>query len=396
MNTKRFHTGLAQQETAIDSLSQFEPTKTSGDEEPGTTDPRYENAERILRLLYLLWGGERTRDDIFEHLKDFYNIQESDDPKVRAASQRAGRMLSRDIQALEHMGFEINKSGRGDATRYNLVKGSGPFSPFLFSESELNTLILLHALFADPTKYTPSNAAHPLPAPQPRNPYVEDIVALVERLVETLPDEQKKYFDRWARKPFVYLNMDTVTDYLPHRETIATLVKFISARLRIQFEYGSMTSQQGTILHEEVDPYYIIHQDGHLYLIGYSHKTNTVLEFRVDRIQAGSIKPSPQHKTIDVERRPRPIEFRYWLDSSLVRSGLSQRWLSQTIEREEAYLDEQGKQQSRVLVRATAYSEWRILQQMHKYGDKAELVDPPELREKMKREVERIFHLYQE
>ncbi len=74
---------------------------------------------------------------------------------------------------------------------------------------------------------------------------------------------------------------------------------------------------------------------------------------------------------------------------------MSQRWLTHTIEREEAYLDEQGNQKRRVLVRAKAYSDWRILQQLHKYGDKAELVDPPELRERMRQEVARMYRFYQ-
>lgn len=369
------------------------------DEQDTPLAPLYENVRRVLRLLYLLSSGDRTRDDIFTHMRDDYGIGEGDNSKIRAASGKAGKKLTRDLQALESIGYEITTSSKGPATRYSLLKGSGPFSPFLFSQTELDTLILLHALFADPSRYTPANAMHPLPTSTPHNPFAEQIVALVERLVATLPAEQKKHFDRWVRKPFVYLNMDTVTDYLPHRDTIDTLVKFIVSRQQIQFEYGSMNRSQnrpqGTLLHEEVDPYYIVHQDGHLYLIGYTHATNTVLEYRVDRVKYGSIKPSPQHTLIDVERRPRPIEFRYWLDGSIAKSGLSLRWLSQTIEREEPYIDAQGKQQSRVLIRATAYSEWRILQQMHKYGDKAELVDPPTLREKMRKEVERIVKMYQ-
>src|SRR5258708_38957731 len=122
-----------------------------------------------------------------------------------------------------------------------------------------------------------------------------------------------------------------------------------------------------------------------------SNRAGNFEEYRIDRIKAGSVKLQP--RMIDGERRRHPIEFRFWLDSSLVKSGLSQRWLSQTIEREEAYLDEQGKPRQRVLVRATAYSDWRILQQIHRYGDKAELVDPPELREKMRQEEERVFKL---
>ncbi len=394
MSTERPLSDYPQPKTTVDSLDETELLEIlDGGKQQNSIAPK--QVERILHLLHLLTLNECTREDIFERLKDFYKVDASRGPKIRATSQSAGKMLSRDIQALEQIGYEINRSGVGNATRYSLVKGSGPFSAFLFSQTELDTLILLHTLFADPAKYAPVDATHPLPAPPPHNPFAEEIVTLVERLISTLLPDQKQYFDRWVRKPFVYFNMDTVTDYVPHRDTIDALVKFISARQQIQFEYVSMKRRQGTTLHEEVDPYYIFHQEGHLYLIGYSHKTSSFLEYRVDRIKCGSIKPSPQHRLIDVERRRRPIEFRYWLDGSIAKSGLSQRWLSQTVEREEVYIDEHGNQRSRVLVLAQAYSEWRILQQMHKYGDKAELVDPPELREKMRQEVERICRLYQ-
>jgi predicted DNA-binding transcriptional regulator YafY len=376
-----------------DENSEMELTDVFVDGPDIDSEPHYENAERVIRLLYLLSGGDCTQEDIFDRLKDFYRTGEDDDPKVRAPSGRAGKMLARDLRVLENIGYEITRSGKGPTTLYSLVKGSGPFSPFLFSQEELDTLILLHTLFADPSKYTPANGTHLLPAPLPHNPFAEQIATLIERLVETLPADQRRYFDRWVRKPFVYLNMDTVTDYLPHRATIEEIVKAISRRQQIRFEYASMQRQQGTMLHEDIDPYYIINQDGHLYLIAFNHKSNSFLEYRIDRIKEGSVELRP--RMIDGAQRRRSIEFSYWLDSSLARSGLSQRWLSQTIEREEPYIDAQGKQRSRILVRAKAYSEWRILQQMHKYGDKAELVDPPELREKMRKEVERIYHLYQ-
>ncbi len=355
--------------------------------------PRYETTERIFRLLHLLTANDCSRDDIFEQLRDYYKIGEGDEPRVRAPSQRAGRMLRRDLQFLEKMGFQINETHTDNTTRYSLVKGTGPGSTFLFNQAELDALVLLHALFADPTKYTQIDPTHPQPAQLPRNPFAEDISLLIERLSATLPPEQKKHFDRWPKKPFIYFNLDTVTDYLPHRNTIDVIVKAISRRQQIQFEYASL--QRQNIPHEHVDPYYIVHQDGHLYLIGYDHgsKNEGFLEFRIDRIDAESIKLQPD--TIDGERRRRPVEFSYWIDGSIARSGLSQRWLTHTIECEESYIDENGKQRRRVLVRAKAYNEWRIIQQLHKYGDKAELVSPPELREKMRKEVERMHNYYQ-
>ena len=391
MNTKRTRLQATQRPVSFDELNENDVLETSSDVQVINAGPKYETTERVFRLLHLLTANDCSRDDIFGRLKDYYKIGDDDDPKVKAPSQRAGRMLRRDLQFLKKMGYQIEESRADNVTRYSLVKGTGPGGTFLLNQSELDALVLLHALFADPTKYTQIDATHPLPAQPPRNPFAEEILLLIERLAATLPAEQKKYFDRWARKPYVYFNMDTVTDYLPHRITIDVIVKAVSRRQQIRFEYASLLRQK--ILHEHIDPYYIVHQDGHLYLIGYSHNANSFLEFRIDRIEAESVKL--ERDMIDGERRRRPVEFSYWIDGSIAKSGLSQRWLMHTIEREEAYIDEDGKQRRRILVRAKAYNEWRIIQQMHKYGDKAELVSPPELRERMRKEVERMYGYYQ-
>ncbi len=359
------------------------------DERHDTSGPTFEMTERILRLLQYLTTAEYTRIELFERMKDYYRVDGKS--KKSGSSRSRERMFSRDVQFLQGMGYEIEKVGVGNAARYSLVKGSGPVALFMFSKTELDTLVLLHTLFADPAMYTRAEASQPLPQQAPRSPFAEEILKLVERFVAPLSPEQKREFERWVRKPYVYLNIDMVTDYLPHRATIETIVKAITQRQQLQFSYTSL--QQQPVYHEHVDPYYIVHQDGHLYLLGYNHKSERVLEYRVDRISPESIQL--QHEMIDVVRRRYPIEFEYWIDSSIAKSGLSQRWLSQTIEREEAYVDEQGRQRRKVLVRARAYSEWRILQQLHKYGDKVELVSPPELREKMRQEVERMYRMYQ-
>jgi len=391
LNTKDSRFRSNQRPSSDKDIDDANVSSTSSDLPVNDIGSKNETTERFFRLLHLLTANDCSRDDIFGRLKDYYKIGDDDDPKVKAPSQRAGRMLQRDLLFLKKMGYQIEETRADNVTRYSLVKGTGPGGTFLLNQSELDALVLLHALFADPTKYTRIDATHPLPAQPPRNPFAENILLLIERLAATLPAEQKKYFDRWARKPYVYFNMDTVTDYLPHRITIDVIVKAISRRQQIRFEYASLLRQK--ILHEHIDPYYIVHQDGHLYLIGYSHKANSFLEFRIDRIEAESVKMEPD--TIDGERRRRPVEFSYWIDGSIAKSGLSQRWLTHTIEREEAYIDEEGKQRRRVLVRAKAYNEWRIIQQMHKYGDKAELVSPPELRERMRKEVARMNKYYQ-
>src|SRR5436853_99540 len=157
----------------------------------------------------------------------------------------------------------------------------------------------------------------PPPLQPPRNPLSEEILSLIEKLVTTLPPEQKKQFERWIRKPYVYFNLSTVADYLPHRTTIDTIVRAISRRQQIHFEYLPTHRKQDIVPHEHVDPYYIIFMEGHFYLIAYSHKTNDFLEYRIDRIKAETLKIQPD--MIDVERRRRPIEFSFWIDGNIAK-----------------------------------------------------------------------------
>jgi predicted DNA-binding transcriptional regulator YafY len=364
------------------------------DELPTSAGLKHESAERIFRLLQFLSANECTRKDVFEHLASYYKIDHAT-PTEHVVPRRADRMFERDIKFLEDQGYEIKKiKARAHPTRYSLVKGSGPRATFLFSQSEVDSLALLYNLFADPTRYAQIDSSQPLPLQPPRNPFTEEVLSLIEKLVATLPPEQKKQFERWVRKPYVYFNLSTVADYLPHRATIDTIVRAIAARQQIRFDYLPTHRKQDVIPHQHIDPYYVIYMEGHFYLIAYSHKTNDFLEYRIDRIKAETLKIQPN--MIDVERRRRPIEFRFWIDGNIAKRGLSQRWLTQTLEREEVYLDEHGYERRRVLVRATAYNEWRIRQQILKYGDKAELVEPLWLREKMKETVKRMQKFYEQ
>jgi predicted DNA-binding transcriptional regulator YafY len=366
--------------------------QVSEDNEPVNSGLKHESTERIFRLLQLLAANECTRKDVFERLSFYYKVDAEtlSDPAVQ---KRANRMFERDIQFLEHQGFEIHHDrGKGRPTRYSLVKGSGPRPTFLFTTSEVDNLALLYNIFADPMRYTQVDPAQPLPQQPPRNPFADEILGLIEKLTSTFPEKQKQQFERRIRKPYVYFNLSTVTDYLPHRAIIETIVRAISQRQQIEFTYMPTHSKQNTTNHKNIDPYYITYMEGHFYLIGYSHNRNDFLEYRIDRIKSETLKIQPN--IIDTQRRRHPIEFRFWIDGNIAKRGLSQRWLTQVEERQESYRDEYGDEHRRVLVRATAYSEWRIMQQILKYGDKAELVEPEHLRESMRQVVRRMHGMY--
>lgn len=370
--------------------------RQQADEDTSQLSPSSGNGQtgRLFRLLQLLMLNECTRKDVFERLAPHYKIEPAA-PDAQDSMRKADRMFERDIAFLKEQGFKINKvKAYAQPTRYSLVKGSGPRVPLLFTPSEVDGLALLYNIFADPTKYTQADPMQPLPVQASGNPFAKEILSFIEKLVATLPPEQKAQFDRWVHKPFVYFNLSTVANYLPCRATIDSIVQAISNRRQIQFEYISMRSQQDVTFHEHIDPYYITYMEGHFYLIAYSHEVNRFLEYRLDRIRTKSLKPEPD--TVKTVPRRRPIEFRFWIDGDIAKRGVSQRWLTQVEEREEAYLDEQGKEHRRVLIRATTYNEWRVIPQILKYGEKAKLVEPAHLREQMKDVVKRMHNFYKD
>jgi predicted DNA-binding transcriptional regulator YafY len=368
---------------------------TTPDEKDDGIGPKYTEVGRILRLLQLLLANECTRLEIFEQLASYYNVDDIATGR-ESSSRRADRMFERDIKLLEEQGFEIQKiKARGKPTHYSLIKGSGPAVSFLFSEVEVDILALLYNLFTDPatSRKHPHTGVLVLPTRQPlHNPFAEDILTFINKLAATLPPGQMEHFEQRIKKPSVHLNLATAADYLPHRNTIDTIEKAILRRQQISFEYTAVRSKQGLIAHNHVDPYYIVHIEGHFYLIGYSNEINKFLEYRIDRIKGDGIEILPN--MIDTVRQRPMVEFSYWIDGDIVKRGLSERWLTQTTEREEVYVDSEGHEKRRVLVRAKAHNEWRVIQQLLKYGDLAELVEPAHLREHMRQVVARMMSFY--
>src|SRR5438270_14033420 len=102
MTSKRNSRNIAHPEADVDRSNETEPLAA---EVGASLEPHYENAGRLLLLLSLLRGGDCTREDIFAHMKDDYRVSENDPPKVMTPSGRAGKMLSRDLQALESNGY---------------------------------------------------------------------------------------------------------------------------------------------------------------------------------------------------------------------------------------------------------------------------------------------------
>jgi hypothetical protein len=203
--------------------------------------PRHENVERIFQLLQLLLANECTRQDVFEHLADYYKIKHlpSDFTVEKISTSRsADKQFERDLHFLSEQGFSVKKMRkRNQPVRYRLEKGSGPQTVFLFTAQEVDCLALLYNMFADPSHFTAIDASIPLPQRTVTNPFMQDILTLIDKLAATLPLEQRRQYKRWTQKPYLYFDIATVGDYLPCRAMIDTIIRAISHRQQLAFHY---------------------------------------------------------------------------------------------------------------------------------------------------------------
>ena len=105
------------------------------------------------------------------------------------------------------------------------------------------------------------------------------------------------------------------------------------------------------------------------------------MEFRIDRLKELALMPGK----VSRHRRRTTLQFTYRLSQRIVRAGISARFLNQQID-----VQDDGS----AIIQAEGYSEFRIIQNILRYGEQAEIIRPPYLRAKMKQVVEAMSVLY--
>lgn len=212
------------------------------------------------------------------------------------------------------------------------------------------------------------------------DPNAEALLEALDTLAQALETPARRQFDR----PEAALTtlVKPAIDYRPHRETLHVWEKASREMRRVRFEYQSL-EQAAPVTHDKVEPYEVQYLDRHFYLIGYSPRyKGGVWEFRADRVQDLKLEPG---KFATKRRRP-AIQFTYMLDANIANRGLSERFANQRLH---AWIDGDA------LIQAEAYSAFRIIQDLLRYGEKAELLDPPALRAEMQAVVEAMARRYQ-
>src|SRR5260370_33131178 len=107
LNTKDSRFRSNQRPSSYKDIDDANVSSTSSDLPVNDIGSKNETTGRFLRLLHLLRANDWSRDDIFGALKDYYKIGDDDDPKAKITSERAVRILLRDLLFLNNTGCQI-------------------------------------------------------------------------------------------------------------------------------------------------------------------------------------------------------------------------------------------------------------------------------------------------
>ena len=305
-------------------------------------DSGYGLIERLKALRDLLRRGECSKAEICRHL-----------PRHYQPDTASSRRLGRDVRALRQLGYAVVFDRPSQTYRLQET------DHLELSQAEVQALALLRESFESLT------------------PKSGEILTVLGRIVAALPERQRRFY--YQRSP-VAIRLRPAVDYRPHARTIRLLEEAIGQGRKVCFEYPALDDGQ-PVAHLGVEPYEIQFLDRHFYLIGFSSHSPQIMEFRIDRIRALELLPGRAAG----QRKRATYPFQYRLSPRIARQGVSERFLNQRLEPQE---------DGGVIVHAEGYSDFRILQELLRYGEQAELLAPPKLRAKMAQIARALARLY--
>jgi predicted DNA-binding transcriptional regulator YafY len=281
------------------------------------------------------------------------------------------RTIHRYMETLEEMGLPIYAE-RGRGGGFALLRGY-KIPPLIFTAEEATVL------------YMGANLMRELWG----RAYQEAITSARAKLDNVLPNELRREVAETQRQLVVFGL--TARDYAPWESELHLLRGCIADRKRVRLRYQAF-SQQETC--RDVDPYALSFRSGFWYLVAYCHLRDDMRTFRVDRIQV----VEPLATTFDV---PRDFNVRGYLEESM-RQEEQYHVVVRFDERVAHIIREYAGHWTEL----TDHSDGSVTAQFDtqdlnwaagwalSYGATAQVLEPPELVERVQEQAEAVLRQY--
>lgn len=326
----------------------------------GKPSKKYSQAGRLHSIIRLL---ETRRGMTLDDLADECGV--------------ARRTIHRDLGAVEEAGYTLTSEWLEGRKVYSFLTKSRSIPPITFTLNQLMSLYLLRSL-----------GVH-----LAGTPFMSEIDELFRTITSVLPDRYATHLERIARVSLPILH--GARDYSAVAAHIVGLQRALLHQYRVRLTY----SRKGLKEAEEygVDPYTLVFHKGGIYLLGYAHNRKAMRLFALERIRGCEV--TRQRFEIFAGYEPEecfkgafglvgdaPMRVRVRFSPEVAHAVKERVWRpGQTVD-----WDGEG----RVTISFEAGGEKELVSWILSYGAHAEVLEPPELRGEVKRQIREMRQFY--
>lgn len=287
------------------------------------------------------------------------------------------RTIHRDLNAVEEAGYTLTTEWQEGKKVYSFLTKSRNIPPITFTLNQLLTLYLLRSL----GNYLAAT------------PFQAEIEELFRGIRSVLPDRYAAHLERIARVSLPVLH--GARDYSAAASHLEGLQRALLHQYRIRLIYAKKGVKEAE--EYDVDPYTLVFHKGGIYLLGHAHNRRAMRLFALERIRG--VEVSRQRFEIPADYKPEdhfsrsfglvgetPMKVGVRFSSEIAHTVKERVWMpGQRLRTDSA---------GRVTIEFEAAGEMELVAWILSYGAFAEVLEPPELRREVKRQVREMRQFY--
>lgn len=287
------------------------------------------------------------------------------------------RTIHRDLNAVEEAGYTLTSEWTEGKKVYSFLTKSRNIPPITFTLPQLMSLYLLRSL-----------GAH-----LAGTPFQAETDELFRSINSVLPDRHVAHLERIARVSLPLLH--GARDYAPVAVHISELQRALLHQYRIRLNYAKKSKD--AVDAYEIDPYTLIFHKGGIYLLGNAHNRSGMRLFALERIRG--VEVTRQRFEIPESYQPEahfssafglvsdnPMKVRVRFAAEISHAVKDRIWMPG----QQITTDTGG----RITVEFEAAGKMELVSWILSYGMHAEVLEPPELRQEVKRQVREMREFY--
>lgn len=286
------------------------------------------------------------------------------------------RTVHRDLVAIQEAGYPLTADRQDGRKIYRFLTSTRQVAPITFTLDELVSLHLLKA------------CAGLLPP----EPFGAEIDAIFAKIHASLPPRSVAHLERIARVSLPRFQGGRA--YAGSAELLSELRRALLFQYRVKLSY-SRSGKEAALY--EIDPYTLVLAKGGLYLLAHAHNRDAVRLFAVERIVGLTVARQRFEMPDDFDPEQhfsdafglvtdQPMQLKIRFDREVAHMVRDRVWRTgQTL---------LSEPDGSVLLSFEAAGSLEILAWVLSYGRHAELLEPPELRKELKRQIKGLREIY--